>query len=110
MTDSEKNLHFICLLLFVFVLLLGIRAVDGNLGRMLLPEPEFRTAAVGYEHGWAFHSQGASFIFPTANLARLEVDGEELTVGFAASRLRLPLAVKLFHIDQLRSMVDMLTN
>lgn len=111
MTDGEKNLHFICFLVFAVVLLAGIGAVDGNLGRLMLPNPEFRTVALSYDHGLAVLTQQASYRLPAFNLAALELNGDWAAVNIGSRRIRLPLGLDLIHIEQLRRPVqEILTN
>ena len=110
MPDKEKNQLFICITLLAVIVVFGLSLVDGGLTRLVLPEEDFSTISVGYNHGLYFAGPNSRYQLNSKRIGALLIIEEELQVETLSFRLRLPLYINLGSIENIRDMAGMLTN
>lgn len=109
MNRNEKNMVFICVLVLLGVTIIGIGAVDSNLSRLMLPEEDYSTFSIAYDHGLVVGGGDREFSLSASTLANIEINGDRAGFEIGGFQIQIPLTIQLGSIERIRSRAGMLT-
>lgn len=105
MKSGEKNLLFCAVFIFFLLVVVGLRLVDANLTRMIVPDTPFATFSLRYEHGFVLVGSGEKHPVPSLALVNLRTGASKLSICRGRGELVLPLYLNLGEIKGLRGLL-----
>ena len=106
-SNSEKNLYFGAIMLFLFLVLGGLNLVDANLTRLVLPDTPFATISRTYEHGLVLKVPEKQYNLPSLEIVTIAMeDGSLLFTRNGGGGVKVPRFLTWWNIKKLRGLLD----
>lgn len=106
MKSNEKNLYFSAVLLFLVLVLGGLKLVDASLSRLIEPDAPFATVSLQYEHGFVLLGPEKQYCLPSLELGTIKVEESSLRFSRGERSLKLPRFLTWGNIEKLRVLLD----